>query len=116
MLGKPDPRSRSNRLKRGLDIGIGDERPDQVFVRLPEEMDIASSGTLVEAVRELPAGWPIVFDVRRLEFLDVAGAAEFVQALEEAAASGRSVLIRGPFNPGVSRVLSLADGLISLHG
>jgi anti-anti-sigma regulatory factor len=93
----------------------GEDAPDQVYVRLPDEMDMTSAGTVVAAVREIPAGWPIVFDVRSLAFVDVAGAGELVQAFEEATASGRKVLIRGPFAPGVARLLGLADGLIALE-
>lgn len=126
MLGRPDRQDAWDPSKKGplsrVAHSLGrlaagdDDAPDQVFVRLPEEMDITSAGVVVATVREIPAGWPIVFDVRELEFVDVAGAAELVDALEEASAGGRHVVIRGPFSPNVARVLELTDGLISLHG
>lgn len=110
MLGRPDRQDSSNLGKRE------EEDNTEVWLRLPEELDLASAGKIVEAVRTIPDGWPVVFDVRPLEFCDVAGAAELVQALEEASDHGRRVVIRGPFSPGVARVLNLADGLISLQG
>jgi anti-anti-sigma factor len=114
VLGKDaDRRNSLSRVARLWTVR-GEDAPDQVYVRLPEEMDITSAGTVVAAVRQIPADWPIVFDVRSLEFVDVAGAAEFVQALEEASEKGRSVVIRGPFTPAVARLLEVTDGLVDL--
>lgn len=93
----------------------GADGPDEIYVRLPPEMDHASAGQVVKAVRGIPRDWSIVFDVRRLEFIDAAGAAELADAMEDAATTHANVSIRGPFAPAVERLLRLTDGLFALE-
>ena len=86
-----------------------EERESTFFLRLMGEFDLAAVGRVEDAldhVFQVPATSRVVFDLRSLTFLDVAGLRTILRANEGARAGAFELVVVKPLGP-ANRVFTL---------
>jgi anti-sigma B factor antagonist len=92
-----------------LELGL-EVRPDRALVRVAGELDLTSAPFLRGALMALAEhGGRIVVDLRELRFTDSSGIGALVSAWQAARQTeGGELLLAGPFQAGVHKVLEVA--------
>lgn len=89
-------------------VGVRTDGPHAV-IRLDGDLDVASSGPLVQHLSTLPSQGctQIVIDLTRLAFCDAAGLGAFIRVRRQATARGGWLRIAGA-QPRMTRIMTIA--------
>jgi anti-sigma B factor antagonist len=102
----------------GFSINTSVQHRDGVAVLFVEgEIDLASAGTLRQAIDDVVSGRPrgLVIDLSEVAYLDSSGVQVLVEARDSVGQGGRfAVATRGPMTTRIIRILCLDDILV-LH-